>query len=146
MSRSIATPRKAHAAVNVVIIVLTTRRPALPLPRLEVLMLSPKTLSPRHAASAARDAPDEKARGAVDDEGHEEEHEAQLDERAQVQVARRLRELVGDDGGDGVARLEERGGDDGPVAYHHRHGHRLADRAPESEYDRARYPRRAVRE
>src|SRR5882672_3229812 len=50
--------------------------------------------APRGAALGGR-APDEKPRQHVDRDGHDEEHQADLDQGVQVEVVRRLGELVG---------------------------------------------------
>ena len=77
----------------------------------------------------------------------DEQHEADLDQCAQVQVPARLRELVGDDGGHRVLRGEQRPGQDPRVvADDHRDGHGFAERATEAEHDRADDADRAVEE
>ena len=55
--------------------------------------------------------PDEQPRDHVDDERDGEEHEADLDERVQIQIVGRLGELVGEDRGHRVLRREQRPAD-----------------------------------
>ena len=63
-------------------------------------------------------------RQAVEDEGEQEQHQAEFDQRLEIEVAGGFGEFVGDDGGDGVARRKQRGTDGGRVADDHgdRHG------------------------
>ena len=68
---------------------------------------------------------------------HHEEQEGDVGQRREVEVAHRLGELVGDRRGHGVARREQRRGDLVPVADHHGHRHRLAQRAAQPEDDGA---------
>ncbi len=57
--------------------------------------------------SVASDCPDHQAGNGVDDDGNEEEREADLDERAKVEVAGSLGELACDDAGKGIGGCEE---------------------------------------
>src|SRR5213593_4862796 len=56
------------------------------------------------------DAPDQQARQRVDRDRDEEQHQTDLDQGIEVERVRRLGELVGDDGGHGVLRREQRQG------------------------------------
>ena len=85
----------------------------------------------RPATLVARQAPDEQARERVDHQRDDEQHQPDLDERVQVELVGRLRELVGDDRGHRVLRREERDRQLRRVADDHRHGHRLAQRPAE---------------
>ena len=66
-----------------------------------------------------------------------EEQERHLRERREVRVRVGLGELVGDDAGHRVGRIEERRAHLGTVADDHGHRHRLAERAVEPEDDGA---------
>src|SRR5258707_15256586 len=56
--------------------------------------------------SATRDRPDHEAGDCIDDDGYEKEREADLDQRAEVEVAGGLRELARDDAGQRVGGRE----------------------------------------
>ena len=73
----------------------------------------------------------------VDQHGHAEQHEADFKQRAQIQIAGGLVEFVGDDAGQRVAGREQRFDDLRRVADDHRDGHGFAERAAQSENDRA---------
>jgi len=83
---------------------------------------------------SARPSP---ARQSVDDERHNKECEPDFHQGAEIQIARRFGELVGDDAGHGVAGCEQRLRDRGTVPDHHCNGHGFAQRAPQSEDDAA---------
>src|SRR5688572_30384755 len=63
------------------------------------------------------------------DEGDEEQHEAECDQRGAVHLRIGFGEFVGDGRGDGVARHEQRRGELMRVAEHEGHCHRFAERA-----------------
>src|SRR5207302_6833646 len=52
---------------------------------------------------SARDAPHHQPRQSIDHQGHQKQDQADLDERAQVQVASSLAEFISNDAGQGVA-------------------------------------------
>src|SRR6266498_994152 len=62
-------------------------------------------------AGTAGHAPDEEARPGIHDHRNEEQQEGDVRQRGEMHVSHRLRELVGDRRGHGVARSEEGGGD-----------------------------------
>ena len=64
------------------------------------------------------------------------EHEAEFDERLEIEIAGGFGELVGDDGGDGIAGRKERGADGRRVADDHGDGHGLAESASQREKNR----------
>ncbi len=73
-----------------------------------------------------------------DDEGDQEQHQAEVDQRGLVQARRGLAELVGQRRGDAVGGLEQRERIElVEVADDERHRHRLADGAAEAEHDAA---------
>src|SRR5712692_3950303 len=99
---------------------------------------------PRRTLGA--DAPDQEAREGVDDDRDQEQHETDLDQGVEVEVVRRLGELVGDDGGHRVLRREEGERDLGVVPDHHGDRHRLAEGAAETEHHGADDPAAPVEE
>src|SRR3979490_1958204 len=79
--------------------------------------------------SAACDGPYHEAGDGVDDDGDEEEREADLDERAEIDVAGGLGELSCNDAGEGVGGGEEGLADVGVIADDHGDGHGFAEGA-----------------
>src|SRR5258707_13723744 len=69
--------------------------------------------------SATRDRPDHEAGDCIDDDGYEKEREADLDQRAEVEVAGGLRELARDDAGHRVGGCEEGLAEVGVLAHDH---------------------------
>ena len=80
---------------------------------------------------------DQKASEAIQDESHQEQHETEFDQRAQVQIAGGFREFIGDDGGNGIARRRKRSADLRVVADDHGDGHGFAQRARQRQKYRA---------
>src|SRR3954464_9529569 len=77
----------------------------------------------------AFDAQQHIARRRQDDEGDDEQDQSERDQRRGVEVADGFGEFVGDGGGNGGARRQDRGGDLVGVADHEGHRHGLAERA-----------------
>ena len=69
----------------------------------------------------------------VDDGRDDEEHQGYLDQAREVDPARSLGELVGDDAGHGVGGGEYAPRQDVRVPYHHGYGHGLPQGPPEGE-------------
>src|SRR6266481_5596035 len=87
--------------------------------------------------SAACDGPYHETGYGVDDDGDEEEREADLDERAEIDVAGGFGELSCNDAGEGVGGSEEGFADVGMIADDHGDGHGFAERAAETEHNGA---------
>src|SRR5262249_27688581 len=83
--------------------------------------------------------PHEPASDPVHDHSDDEQPGADGHERGDMEISRRLAELVRDLRRHRVTRLEERRGDLVPVADHHGDGHRFAKRAAQPENDPANY-------
>src|SRR5207245_1965551 len=89
------------------------------------IVLPPNSASPAgascriHCAAAPRGHKDQQPRETIQEEGDQEQNQAELNQRTQVQVAGSLREFVGDDRCDRVARREKRSADLRVVADHH---------------------------
>src|SRR5581483_4958357 len=73
----------------------------------------------------------------VNDNGEPEQYQAKLNERTLIKIAGRLSELVGDDGGDRIARSKKRRMYGRVVADHHGHRHGFSQRPREREKNRA---------
>src|SRR5450631_3776754 len=69
---------------------------------------SPGCLSTDPPCGTAGDAPYQQSCQSIDNEGHEEQRQSDLDQCAQVEVAGSFAEFVGDDAGHGIARREKR--------------------------------------
>src|ERR1700731_1366306 len=94
-------------------------------------------MSVHPSRSAACDGPDHEAGDGVDDDGDKEEREADLDERAEIDVAGGFGELSCNDAGEGVGGGEEGLADVGVVADDRGDGHRFAEGAAEAKHDGA---------
>src|SRR5439155_19521481 len=80
---------------------------------------------------------DQKPGDSVDENGQEKQNQSQLDQSLNVQVTGRLRKLVGNDGGDRIARGEQRTADLRIITDHHGHSHRFTQGPREREKDGA---------
>src|SRR5271163_3982424 len=87
--------------------------------------------------SVPRDCPDHEAGDSVDDDGYEEECKADLDERAEIQIAGRLGELARDNAGQRVGWGKEGLADTRVIADDHCDGHRLAKGTAQTQHDGA---------
>src|SRR5580704_3273535 len=87
--------------------------------------------------SAAGDGPDHETGDSVDDNGDEEEREADLDQRAEIDVGGGFGELSGNHAGQGVGGGEEGFADVGMIADDHGDCHGFAERAAETKHDGA---------
>src|SRR5579863_10257983 len=90
-------------------------------------------------ASPALGGDDQQASEAVENERHQEEHEAQFDQRAEVQIAGRFGELIRDHGSDRVTGRKQGSRDLGIISDDHGDGHRFAERTSESQKNRAHH-------
>src|SRR5207245_3758679 len=90
----------------------------------------------RHGHRRVREPPQEEPGQRVDDDGDEEEHQPDLDQGVEVEIAGGFRELVGDHGGHRVLRSEERQRDLRVVPDDHGHRHGLPQRPPQPEHHR----------
>ena len=85
----------------------------------------------------AIEAAEHELRDRVDQDRDPEQHETELKQGAEIEIACRLRELIGDDAREGVTGRKKRGADFRPVADDHGDGHGLPKRPAEAEHGRA---------
>src|SRR5579872_321399 len=92
-------------------------------------------IAPRRRAPSY--GPDEQLRKNIYDDGHEEQRESDFDQRAEIRIARRLAEFIGNDAGHGVSGCEQGAGNLRAIADDHGYGHGLAESATEPQDDAA---------
>ena len=95
---------------------------------------------------AGRTQPAQQARSAIDHYGEHEKYKPQLDQGAEVEVSCRFRELIGDDGGDGISRRKKRGRNLRSIADDHRNRHGFAQCPAQGEKTTADDARPRVRQ
>src|SRR5262252_281979 len=92
------------------------------------------------SSDPALDAQQHVARDREHDEGDDEEDEAQRDQRGSIEITDGFGEFVGDGGGNGGARRQQRGRHFVRVADHEGHRHGLAERPAKSQHHAADDP------
>ena len=96
-----------------------------------------KRQHPVYARPLLGRAENQNPRQAVDDDRQAEQHQAEFDQRARVQLAGGLGELIGDHRGDRIARRKQRSVNLGIVADHHGHRHGFPQGARQGQENRA---------
>src|SRR5579872_3655217 len=89
------------------------------------------------SSATLRSGDDQDASQAVENKSQKKEHEAQFNERLEIEIAGGFGEFIGDNSGDGISGIEERSADRRSVADDHGNGHSFAKSASESEEDGA---------